>query len=222
MALQRKALTAAVAATVMVVVVQCAKTPEVERPLDLASAAVEIEGWYLEVEPQVYVGDALFELVNGGAELYYRFGFVQALSAQYSDGEGRSIALDLFEMLDAEAARGIFSEKTSSTGEHLEIGDEASFESYYLNVRSGRFLITVTGFDSGPETTDGLLELARAMESRLARTSHQVSTAGGEWQRSAVLFANRVPRRSATTPASPDSRKTQHLTTLHRPRHETW
>jgi len=167
MARQRKTLAAVVTATVMVVVVQCAKTPEAERPLDLMSAAVEIEGWYLEVEPQVYVGDALFELVNGGAELYHRFGFVRALSTQYSDGKGHSISLDLFEMNDAEAARGIFSEKTGAGGEHLEIGDEASFESYYLNVRSGRFLVTLTGFDSDPETMDGLLKLARAVESRL-------------------------------------------------------
>jgi len=33
----------------------------------------------------------------------------------------------------------------------------------------------------------------------------------GECQPSVVLFANRAPRRSAATPASPDSRKTQHL-----------
>jgi len=167
MALHKRALTAVVAATVMVAVVQCARTPALEQPLDLASAAVEIEGWQLEVEPQVYVGDALFELINGGAELYHRFGFVQVLSAQYSDGEGRSIALELFEMRDAEAARGIYSEKTGGAGEHMEIGDEAAFESYYLNFRSGRFLVTVTGFDSDPETTDGLLELARAVELRL-------------------------------------------------------
>jgi len=55
----------------------------------------------------------------------------------------------------------------------------------------------------------------------LARSSRRVSTAGGDWQRSIVLFANRTPQRSATTPASPDSRKAQHLTTLRRPRHET-
>jgi len=151
----------------MVVVVQCAKIPEVERPPGLASAAVEIEGWQLEAEPQIYVGDTLFELINGGAELYHRFGFVQALSAQYSDGEGRSIALELFEMHDAEAARGIYSEKTGGAGERLEIGDEAAFESYYLNFRSGRFLVTVTGFESDPKTTDGLLELARAVEFRI-------------------------------------------------------
>ena len=41
----------------------------------------------------------------------------------------------------------------------------------------------------------------------LTRISHQVSTAGGAWQSSVVLFANRSPRRSATTTASPDSRK---------------
>jgi len=55
----------------------------------------------------------------------------------------------------------------------------------------------------------------------LARISHRVSTADGESRRPAVLVANRAPRRSATTTSSPDSRQTQRILALRRPRHET-
>jgi hypothetical protein len=55
----------------------------------------------------------------------------------------------------------------------------------------------------------------------LTRISHRVSTADGESRRPAVLVANRAPRRSATTTASPDSRQTQRILALRHPRHET-
>jgi len=58
----------------------------------------------------------------------------------------------------------------------------------------------------------------------LAGTSHRVSTADGESRRPAVLVANRAPRRSATTTASPNSQQTQRILALpvirHRP--EDW
>ncbi|MBD3853569.1 MAG: TolC family protein [Acidobacteria bacterium] len=65
------------------------------------------------------------------------------------------------------------------------------------------------------------IELERIVARSLTRIPHRVSTADGEWQPPVVLFPNSAPQRSATTPASPDSRKTQHLTTLRRPRDET-
>lgn len=167
--LMTRLVTAGAGGLVVVAQMACTQAPEGEQaqPAGLPSAAVAIAGWELDSEPRLYVGDALFELVNGGAELYRRFGFVQALSAQYSGPEGRSIALEIFEMRDGDAAHGIFMETAGSTGEAIVIGDEAALDSYFLNARSGRFLVTLTGFDSDRETKDGLLELARAVVSRL-------------------------------------------------------
>ena len=147
----------------MAMVVQCAKAPEIEAPPDIMSAAVMMDGWQREYEPELYVGDSLFELINGGAEVYHRFGFVQALATQYGDSDGRSISLEVFEMGDVEGARNIYTDKTGGSGEPLEIGDEAAGEDYYLNLRSGQYLVTITGFDSDPETKDGILKLAGAV-----------------------------------------------------------
>lgn len=155
------------AASMIMVVVQCGGGPVPDENSGLASAAVEIDGWQMDSEPEIYVGDTLYELIDGGAEVYHQFGFVQALAAQYSDAEGRSISLEVFEMGDVEGARGIFADKTGDTGEPLAIGDEAVGEDYYLNLRSGRYLVTITGFDSEPETQDGILELARAVAGAL-------------------------------------------------------
>ena len=144
MNLDHRSMWVAAGLIVIMTTVQCARSPEVEDVSGIAGAAVTIDGWRMDYEPEIYVGDTLFELINGGADVYHRFGFVQALATQYSD-----------------------SEKTGGSGEPLVIGDEALSEDYYLNFRSGRFLVTITGFDSEEQTTDGILELARAVAEEL-------------------------------------------------------
>lgn len=172
MSISGVSIRSAVALCMLLSVIACAAGPAVEpQPRGIGVAAVELSGWQQEYEPEIYIGDSLFELINGGAEVYHRFGFVQALATQYADDDGRSISLEVFEMNDAEGARSIYSDKTGGSGEPLEIGDEAAGEDYYLNFRSGRFLVTITGFDSEPETTAGILQLARAVAQQLGGVS---------------------------------------------------
>jgi hypothetical protein len=148
------------------VVVSCGTGPEQPTP-EINAATVALDGWQRDGEAETYVGDSLFELINGGAEVYHRYGFVQARAAQFTDAEGRSIALEIFEMDDLEGARGIFDDKTGGSGRPIDIGDEAAAEDYYLNFRSGPYLVTVTGFDSDEPTTDGILRLAREVDAAL-------------------------------------------------------
>jgi hypothetical protein len=162
-----------IVAVVLGAVIQCSRSSKVEdveqaaQTRGLATVAVDLDDWRLDGEPAVYVGDTLYELIDGGAEVYHRFGFVQALAAQYSDDGGRGISLEVFEMRDVDGAQKIYSDKTGGSGDPIDIGDEGAGEDYYLNFRTGRYLVTITGFDSDAATTDGILVLARAVAEEL-------------------------------------------------------
>ena len=117
MRILRVALRSAAAVCMLLAVIQCADKPVVNpQPPDISVAAVDISGWHQEYEPEIFVGDSLFELINGGAEVYHRFGFVRALATQYADDAGRSISLEVFEMKDVEGAGSIYSDKTGGSG----------------------------------------------------------------------------------------------------------
>jgi len=172
MTLRRSIFAIVLAAAALLVTAGCADgpppaPPTADRPDGLLAAAAGIEGWELEDEPQLYVGDALFELINGGAELYHQHGFVRAMAAEYVDADGRTIALEVFEMADRGGAAEIYAEKTGGWGEPVRIGDEAALESYYMNARTGPYLITITGFESDDATTDGIRRLAAAVVAEL-------------------------------------------------------
>jgi hypothetical protein len=167
MSMLKRGFTAVAAVAAIMALAQCGGSSDPEEDAGLAAAAVEIDGWQMDFEPELYVGDALYQLIDGGAEVYHQFDFVQALATQYSDADGRSISLEVFEMGDVDGARNIYADKTGGTGEPLDIGDEAAGEDYYLNFRSGRYLVTITGFDSDGETRAGIMALARAVANKL-------------------------------------------------------
>jgi hypothetical protein len=121
-----------------------------------------LEGWTLASGPETYVGDELFQLINGGAELYHEFGFRQVHAAEYELEDRASITLELFEMVDAEAAFGVFSIKRGDGGRELDIADGCVLQDYYLNLWTGPHVLTLTGMAPDAETRQGLERIARA------------------------------------------------------------
>jgi hypothetical protein len=134
---------------------------------DLAPQVGEIEGWAPIGTAQVFEGQNLFDLINGGAEIYHEFGFRRALSQDYGGAERRVIALEVFEMEDAAAAYGAYSFKISGKGKALELGDAAMLEDYYLNLRRGPFVVTLTGMTVDEVTVEGLVRIARVVAEKI-------------------------------------------------------
>jgi len=123
--------------------------------------------WQPTGSPEKAVGEDLFLLINGGAEIYHEYGFKQTIMQSYENENGKSINLEIFEMENPASAYGIYSFKTSGRGKEIPLGDKASLEDYYLNFWKGNFLVTITGFDSEQETIDGLITIAKVINSKI-------------------------------------------------------
>jgi hypothetical protein len=121
-------------------------------------------GWTATGAPQEFEGDDLFIYIDGGADIYQEYGFARTAVQDYSDGKGRSVSLEVFEMTDADAAFGMYTFKTTGKGEPLELGQGGQIEDYYLNFWKGRYLYTITGFDDAPETVGGLRAVGKAAD----------------------------------------------------------
>lgn len=66
-----------------------------------------------------------------------------------------------------ESAYGIYTFKTSRNGEPVPLGDDCQLADYYLNLRRGPHLVTITGLELADGDKKSLLHLARAIEPKL-------------------------------------------------------
>jgi len=137
---------------------------------DYLPASAEVSGWTLSEAPKTYRGDALFQMINGGADIYHEYGFTQVMRAEYVDGREKSIKLEIFEMESPAGAYGIYTFKIGAGGKAPAIGQEALLEDYYLNFWKGNLLVTVIGPDLEDKTVQGVIAFAKAVDARIAKT----------------------------------------------------
>jgi hypothetical protein len=123
--------------------------------------------WKEDGSPQEYKGEDLYSYINGGAEIFHEYGFKQVIVQDYTRKNGKSIALEIFEMESAKSAYGIYTFKTSTEGKELALGDKAQLADYYLNFWKGEFVVTLIGFDEDEETVKGLQKIARAVDTKI-------------------------------------------------------
>jgi len=134
--------------------------------LKILPAEGEVAGWRMKGDPQVFAGQDLFTYIDGGADIYLEYGFRTVLVQDYQGPSGKTISAEIFEMENPGAAFGMYAFKKGSKGREVGGEGRGQMGDYYLNIWKGRFLVTLTGFDSDSETLIGLEALARAAEAR--------------------------------------------------------
>lgn len=134
---------------------------------DYLPTSKELKDWKPLGEPEIAVDEDLFILINGGAEIYQEYGFVEAVLQEYSNENDKSVNVEIYRMKSPASAFGVYSFKTGKSGRPMSIGQGALLEEYYMNFWKGNLLVTLTGFDSEKETINGLIHIARAVESKI-------------------------------------------------------
>ena len=126
-----------------------------------------LQNWKASDSPEIFHGKDLFLLINGGAEIYYEYGFKSVVAQDYSNQNDKIINLEIYEMIDDASAYGIYTFKTGNSGKSIDIGKEALLEDYYLNFWKGNFVVTLVGFDTDEATLKGIQDIAIAIDNKI-------------------------------------------------------
>ncbi len=124
-------------------------------------------GWIRADTVAVYAGKDLFRLVDGGADLFFEYGFVRALASEYSHLPNASAATELYEMESPAAAYGLFTSFTAGTGTAVPVGQEAVMGEGYCIFWKGRYVGMLTAASVDSATTTILAELAAEMAKQI-------------------------------------------------------
>lgn len=110
----------------------------------LVPSLAELPGWTITSEPQVYADDNLFSLIDGGAEIYLEYGFDKVVSVQYSDPSLSNIQVEIYEMIDAPAAYGIFSITQQSLEWSQQFGNLSTVNEDYISFWKNRYYVNIS------------------------------------------------------------------------------
>ncbi|MBS4012844.1 MAG: hypothetical protein KGZ97_03665 [Bacteroidetes bacterium] len=104
------------------------------------------EGWQ-KGEVQFYKGDDLFFLINGGADLYMEYGFVDVAAADYVHSSLGKLYVEIYKMENEKAAFGIFSMSKASSLVKIAPSPWIIMADKFLHIWKGSYYITISGAD---------------------------------------------------------------------------
>jgi hypothetical protein len=113
-------------------------------------------------EARIYEGKKLFDYMDGGAELYYEYGFEQACVQRYKAKQGE-VTVEIYQMDTSAHAYGVYTFDTQ--GEHPPIGQDATYARGLLAFWKGRY--AVRAFSENEKFKDILLALGQAITKKI-------------------------------------------------------
>jgi len=145
----------------------------------------------------VYAGKDLFLLIDGGADLFFEYGFVRAFSSEYSRMPDRSVTTELYEMSSPPAAYGLFTSFTVGTGTAVSVGQEAVLGEGYCIFWKGPYVGMLTDASADSASGPMLLQLAEGLATEIRHTGALPNLCaflreGGVDSRSMVFFRGKL------------------------------
>lgn len=128
----------------------------------------EFNGLTILKSPVIYNGNDLYTLIDGGADLYMEYGFIKAVDAAYLLNGTSRIDIQIYEMTDAGAAYGIYTNSRSES-DTLTLNNPLAFiKSQYAMFCKDRYFGVISLTDNSDEwSTSFLTDLVEKIASKI-------------------------------------------------------
>jgi len=134
---------------------------------------VQIDGWTMTEQLLIGTHEALYDYIDGGAELYISYGFRNAISCRYTKAGQPDVTAEIFDLGSSADAFGIYSQTRDK--EEKEYGQG----SYYITGAQffwkGKYWVSLITGESTDESVKLLHSLASYIDSKITETGEPPS-----------------------------------------------
>ena len=128
----------------------------------------DLEGMTFVADETVYTGDTLFEIIDGAAEIFLQYGFVEMRMGRYTNTAGFIARVEVYRHDSVANAFGIYSQERDPQPRLVAIGTQGYRGDGYLFFFTGACYVKTMTEQHGTEAQAALERIARATHRRLA------------------------------------------------------
>lgn len=121
----------------------------------------ELSGWRKADPQEIFSKSALYEYIDGGAELYISYGFQKLLAIRYRDQAEEEIVIDIFDQGNSYDAYGVFSHGRERE-DHL-FGQGSEYNSGLLTFWKDRYYISILAYPETAQKKEVVFKLGRLL-----------------------------------------------------------
>lgn len=125
----------------------------------------EIKGWKAVDEGLIYDQDTLYDYIDGGAELYISYKFVNVFSRQYQKEDEPAVNIEIFDMGESKYAYGVFSNSKEFVNQ--QTGQGGQYIEGSLMFWKDNFFVSIYSDYEDPDAKDCMLEMASVVDGNI-------------------------------------------------------
>jgi hypothetical protein len=129
----------------------------------------QISGWKVEIEKQVYNPNNLWNIIDGAADLFLEYSFVDLHLARYTNEAGIEIKVELYKHSTPLTAFGMYSQEKDPDYQFLHVGAQGYIEPGALNFLTGAYYVKLSSNQNGAEVQNSLQSIAKKVTENLQR-----------------------------------------------------
>ena len=131
----------------------------------------QIPGWKITLSEQIYDSNNLWDIIDGAADLYLEYAFVDLHIARYVNSDSIEVKAELYRHNTTMDAFGIYSQEPDPNYNFINIGAQGYIQSGVLNFLDGIYYIKLSTFQTGDAAEKALLLIAKKFEEHLGQKS---------------------------------------------------
>ncbi len=128
-----------------------------------------VDGWDLKIEEQVYDANNLWDLINGAADLFLEYSFIDLHLARYTNDKGIEVKAELYRHAGPDEAFGMYSQERDPGFKFINMGLQGYSEEGVLNFLDGEYYIKMTTHAKGADAQKALETIATRISAGLAK-----------------------------------------------------
>jgi hypothetical protein len=127
----------------------------------------KLEGWSNKGKVDIYTPDNLYEYINGAADVFLSYDFVECGTLTFENKQKKSFTVDIYRHSNIKNGFGIYSQEKPQQGEFIDIGTQGYYEKGVLNFLKGSYYVKISGFDLGDQDKVLLTKAAKQIAANL-------------------------------------------------------
>lgn len=133
---------------------------------------LEINGWK-KSRPIIYTPGNLYDYIDGGAELYISYNFINMAAQKYIKKEDDEISVDIFNMGNSFSAFGVFAHSRESVDHSIAPLVESEYDGGLLTFWKGNYYVSIMAYPETEEKKKTVLSLGRSISGLIKEESRK-------------------------------------------------
>lgn len=127
-----------------------------------------VDGWRPSGPDREFDKDTLYDLIDGGAEVYRSLNVKKVLSRVYSKEGGADIFVDLFDMGSSKDAYGAYHHDVREKAD-AGVGQESEYQGGSLYFWKNRYFLSIVALAENPQTTSAVMTIGNQVSASIGK-----------------------------------------------------